>query len=81
MSYIYEFPHPRFVANYDPDPENEPYDFSVLNEVLQDRPCTRAACVVQGIRFCSGLGTRLDYGCEIDVRVFNTGLGAEVRQT
>jgi len=37
MSYIYEFPHPRFVVNYDPDPDLEPYDFTVLDEALQYR--------------------------------------------
>jgi hypothetical protein len=37
MTYIREFPHPRFIINYDPDPDSEPYGYDVLDQAMRHR--------------------------------------------
>lgn len=34
-TYIREFPHPRFIVNYDPDPDQEPYTLGILQDALR----------------------------------------------
>jgi hypothetical protein len=37
VTYIREFPYPRFIINYDPDPDSEPYGFDVLDQAMRHR--------------------------------------------
>jgi dienelactone hydrolase len=36
-TYIHEFPHPRFIVNFDPNPDDEPYGLDVLREALDHK--------------------------------------------
>jgi dienelactone hydrolase len=36
-TYINEFPHPRFIVNFDPNPDDEPYRLDVLQEALDNK--------------------------------------------